>query len=122
MTPTELIRMFVLNEIGDDFEDLAMINSCVAEVMARCGLTLDSAEVSRSLHDLMTMGFARAYRLSPYHPNEELDGVPTQAEMEHLYFYATEKGAAEHNRLDPQWPFDSEIELLRDWIPPEVEG
>jgi hypothetical protein len=76
MNRNELTRMFVLNEIGDDYENLEKIAKEVTALGTRCGLTLDLPEISNALMYLMEAGLARAYRLSPTRPNEEIQVVP----------------------------------------------
>jgi hypothetical protein len=115
MNRNELTRMFVLNEIGDDYENLEKIAKEVTALGTRCGLTLDLPEISNALMYLMEAGLARAYRLSPTRPNEEIQVVPPQEQLPDLYFLATAKGAGEHQRLEQYWPFDDEGSLRQDW-------
>lgn len=66
MTRKELVRRFVLNEVGDDYENLEHIHTLIARDSARCGLAeVSRPEIVEGLAGLIESGLAKAYRLTP---------------------------------------------------------
>ena len=122
MTRSEFLRRLVLNEIGDDYENVdQVILREVAKTGARCGLTIERFEVVDALASLIADGLAKAYILpgperSPF--SGELPGMPPMDEVEEnfkTYFYITKKGMDLH-LSDREWfPLDDEGELRKDW-------
>jgi hypothetical protein len=105
MNRDDLIKMFVLNEIGDDYESFEKISNETAALGQRLRLYVDPSEISNALTDLIKSGLARAYHLSPWHPAKEVE-APISNQYPDLYFLVTRKGADEHKRLESRWPFD----------------
>jgi predicted XRE-type DNA-binding protein len=121
MKRDELTRMFVLDAIADDYENLEKINGEVKSFYGNCGLTIQPSEILGALIDLIELGLARAYWLWQ-HPPREIEGVPPLDEIDNYYFWLTEEGRKVHDAVDDRWPFDKEGALRRDWmLPEEVE-
>ena len=118
MDRNEILRMFILDVLADDYENLEKIRREVTELGARAGLTIEQPEISRGVTDLTDSGLVRAYRLSPTRPAEELQGVPPPEEVEDLYYWLTDKGREIQLSDYPQWPFDEAGNLRGDWRPP----
>lgn len=119
MKRKEIAVMFVLDVIADDYENLEMIDMEVSELGRRCGMNLGHVEIRSALLHLIEAGLAKAYRLSPVRPPEELVGPPSLNEIDGVYFFRTEEGR-EAQLLDFEgWPFDEQGLLRKDWIPPE---
>jgi hypothetical protein len=123
-TRSELVRRLVLNEICDDYENLAVsIEMPVKEWGGRCGLFVEKEEIVQALKELVELGWAKAYRfVRSSGPPEEIDRFPTIEDMEDPYgawFYRTAEGLkAQLAEWDP-WPFDEENELKKGWTPLE---
>jgi len=122
MTRSEFVRWLVLNEIGDDFENVdQVIRREVAKTGAKCGLTIERSEVVDALASLVADGLAKAYILPGPERNPfsgELPGMPPMDEVEEYfrtYFYITKKGMDLHLSNDTWWPLDDDGELRKDW-------
>jgi hypothetical protein len=61
MTRAELIRMFVLWGICDDFEDIERISDSVTEFADLCGLTISHDEIIEALRESIELGHANAF-------------------------------------------------------------
>lgn len=114
MTRQELIRLSVLMNIADDYEDPVHVYECVADDFDQCGLAVAPAETQQALIELTQSGLAKAYRLSVHEPfAEELDGLPPFDGSHDYYFLITEDGlktlAVWH------WPFDDEGKPIPGW-------
>src|SRR5690242_5287474 len=103
MTRAEFIKRLILNSMCDDFENVdQVILRDVAEVAAKCGLSVERAEVVHNLRALVEAGLAKAYDLScatgdPF--SGELGGMPpldVPEEDFRTYFYPTRKGMEVH--------------------------
>lgn len=123
MSPVELIRVFVLNEIMDDYEEFEHITENVAKLGIERGVGVQKEDVVRALISLTENGFAKAYRFPDKGTRtEKIEGVPALEEIQNpdpfsrSYFWATKKGNEEHMRLRSldSWPFDEDGELRRD--------
>jgi len=118
MVRSEFVRRLVLNAICDDFENVdQVILRQVAEYGAKCGLTVDRAEVVEALAGLVRDGLARAYLLSgairdPF--SGELEDMPSLETIEEnfeTYFYVTKAGMDLHRSDATWWPFDGDDNL-----------
>ena len=117
MNPVELIRVFVLCEIMDDYEEVEHITENITKLGAQCGVVIQKQDVVDALVSLTEHGFAKAYRLG--RTTKEIEGVPSLDDIldpdlyTRCYFWATPKGNNEHTRLRSldAWPFDEEGEL-----------
>ena len=124
MTRAEFLRLMVLNEICDDFENVdQIILPNVAQQANKLGLVVERADIVEALRGLVGDGLAKAYDLSncrgPF--SGELDGMPSLELVEEdfrTYFYATEKGKAVQNSDDSWWPFDENGSVRPDWFSP----
>ena len=109
MERSELVRRLILNEIGDDYENVdQIILPQVAKIGERCGLTIMRPEVVQALTELVEGGLAKAYLLSPW-PGEsrELEGMPPGDAVEEdfeTYFLSTREGMELHLSDDSWWP------------------
>ena len=74
MTRNELVRLAVLMNIADDYEEPVHVYQCVVADLGPCGLWVAPEETQQALTELTQSGLAKAYKLSP--PQEEFDGVP----------------------------------------------
>jgi hypothetical protein len=122
----ELVRMFVLDGIADDYENLEQITKHVASLSADCGMTIQSSEILEVLGDLVGAGLAKAYRLSS-DGAKEIDGMPSAHEIgspfltteDDIYFWVTKKGMDLQFSPSKDWPFDENNRLRSDWAQPE---
>src|SRR5579883_2083772 len=106
MRRSELIQVFVLEAISDDYEDLEKVTKEVADLGARCGLSVAREETLSALRHLIETGMASAYRLQPT-PDvpKASQGVPPDDQMDNHYFWITEKGRERHLATGAEWPF-----------------
>ena len=112
-----LIRMFVLDVMADDYENLEMIYGELHKFGERCGLTLRASEILAALIQLIELGLAKAYWLwQP--PVREIEGVPPLDEIDRYYFWLTEEGRKVQLADYENWPFDTEGAVRRDWVCP----
>ena len=112
MDRIELVRLLVLCEICDDYENVdQIILPNVAKRAAKCGLVIERSEIVNALAGLVQDGLAKAYRLSPFEPySTELQGMPPLDVIEEFfetYFWATKKG------IDLQLSHDDIVALRR---------
>ena len=118
----ELVCMFVLDAICDDYEDIGQIKKLVAENAVGCGMSIEWPEIEMVLRELVRNGLAKAYKLYPSsRPPHVFGGMPPAREMvEHgAYFYITPEGMKLHLADYEGWPFDEDNNLRKDWTPPE---
>jgi hypothetical protein len=113
MNRKDLVRAAVLLDISDDYENTEHIvhSQWLSSVAETCRATFDPHEVTDALSELIQTGLAKAYRLSPYAPAEEIAGVPSSDQFDdyYIYFYITEEGKVEIHRMrEMAWPFDDE--------------
>lgn len=115
----ELIRLLVLVDISDDYEEPAHIYQNIAERAGILGITVRPQDVDGALADLTESGLAKAYKLSTRAPATEIQGVPPLGRFQDYYFWITEKGkAVVDSTRDEQYPFDDEGGILPGWSPP----
>jgi hypothetical protein len=122
MTREEFVQRLIVNAMCDDYENVdQVILRDVAGVAAKCGLTVDRAEVVQNLHVLVEAGLVKAYHLSTREPfATELDGMPPLNIPEKdfsTYFYPTSKGLDSHKSDRAWWPLDDDDLLRSDWAP-----
>jgi hypothetical protein len=122
----ELVRMFVLDSICDDYEHLDIsISPDIERLATRCGLMISRSEIIQGLSDLIDFGWAKAYRFSGPNsrPPEEVAGMPSLNEMEDpmgAWFYVTDAGMKVELAPWEGWPFDEDNNLRKGWRPPET--
>jgi len=116
----ETVRAFVLAEISDDFEEPEHVYENVAEISRTCGLSVDRAEVLGLLHELVELGLAKAYLLSPRDPVIEVKAPLLRDRMSELYFWITEDGVRALSTWRRDWRMSDEGVLLPDCLPPSV--
>ncbi len=118
MNRRELVRLFVLDWIRDNWENVdQLILAKVAEMGAECGLTIDRSEVVNALAGLVGDGLATAYRFAG-EESVDIEGMPPLDTVEEdfvTYFRATEKGMELHLSDQPGWPFDESGDLRPGW-------
>ena len=115
---SELIQMFVLNEISDGYECLHQIIKQLNPLSSAAGLTIETSEVIEALRDLIANGLAEADGIDEMPPTDEI-GSPDEAGIDDVYFRMTEKGMQLQLSDCPDWPFDDRDVLRPDWKPPE---
>ena len=120
MNRSELVRLMVLNEICDDYENVdQIIFPHVAKQASKCVLAIERSEIVNALAGLIQDGLAKAYLLSPFEPfSTGLHGMPPLDVIEEdfeTYFWATKKGIDLQLLQMTSWPFDDEGELRSDW-------
>jgi hypothetical protein len=123
MTRAEFVQRLILNSICDDFENVdQVILRDVADIGAKCGLTIERPEVVEGLRELVSAGLTRAYELSPWRDPLALDGMPPLGDVEanfKTYFYVTKEGMDFHEADGTWWPLDDAGVLRPHWKPPE---
>lgn len=115
MTRQELIRLLVLAEISDDYEEPCHILERVARSARICGASASVEDVRSALLGLITSGLARAYWLSPREDASEFNGIPPAQKFSEYYYYITPKGKHALAASRSKWPFDPEGSLLPGW-------
>lgn len=118
MDRSELIRMFVLDAIADDDEELDRISEHVFQLGVRCGVTIRMSDILDGLTGLIKSGLAKAFQFRGTVPTDEIDGVPASYDSEGLYFAITNKGKEVQNAEYEPWPFDDKNALKKGWSPP----
>ena len=123
MEKRELVRLLVLNEICDDFENIdQIILKNVAPQAAKLGITVTRDDIAEELARLIDDGLAKAYDLTMDDPlGHPLPGMPNVERNEtnafRTYFYITKRGMEIHLSDFPTWPFDEDGNPV-DWQPP----
>jgi len=122
MTRSEFVRLLVLNSICDDFENVdQVILRDVAETGAKCGLTIERAEVVDALASLVSDGLAKAYILPGPTSDAfsgELQSMPALTAVEEhfrTYFYITKQGMNLHLANEAWWPLDDDGNIKEGW-------
>jgi hypothetical protein len=118
MTRYELIRMLVLNEISDDYEEPQHIYERLAALGCQPGLAIEPREVSRALIDAVELGWAKAYDLSR-DPAQETPVSQVVDRANDYYYWITPRGREVQSAFNG-WPFDDNGEPLPGWSPPAV--
>ena len=122
MDRSELVRLMVLNEICDDFENVdQMILPGIARAAAKSGLAIERSEIVDALAGLVKDGLAKAYILTP--PcgdpfSREFQGMPPLDVVEEdfeTYFYATKQGLDLQRSGATCFPYDEHGNLRPDW-------
>ncbi len=106
----------------DDFENIDQILlPVVARDCAKLGLSVERAEIVKTVSDLVMDGLVKAYDLSGTNRDPfsgELPGMPAVDIVEEdfkTYFYPTKRGMDFHLSDDTWWPFDDDDNVLPDW-------
>lgn len=118
MKRAELIRMLVLDTIADDYENFEKIADEVKRMADRAGLYTNVGEIQGAVIDLIEMGLAKAYRLSPNSPTEEFYGIPPLNEIDDYFFWTTDEGKRIQESELEGWPFDKNGAVRDGWLPP----
>ncbi len=82
------IRDHVLCAIANDYEDFAIISD---EVSKWQGKSVSHSEIVEALAEVISMGLAQAYVLSPTPPHTTPVGF-SKDDVERLWFYVTPEG------------------------------
>ena len=99
MTKTQLLEIFVLNEVSDDYENLQYIVEHVQKWSAEYGLTPTRFEIVKALISLVEAKLIFAVFLSPKAPNvTEITDIT--GKMDDLYYYQTSAGKTLHQQND----------------------
>lgn len=115
MNSDDLVRMLVLDEIMDDYEELDHITERMAPLGAQCGVVIQKQAVVQALISLTENGFAKAYSLG--RNSKEIEGVTPMDNIQapdlyrRYYFWVTGNGREEHKKQDSLWPFDEDGRL-----------
>ena len=115
MDRRELIRMLVLNEISDDYEEPTHIFEQLANVGRSFGVPIDESDITRALGELVRSGWAKAYRFTGADA-QELLGFPSPDDRD-SYYLITNKGREAHSAFGG-WPFDDDGDPVPGWSPP----
>jgi hypothetical protein len=117
MNHTELVRLGVLLEISDDYEEPKHIHLRLVDRLGVCKVAVTSEDIRRSLIDLIESGFAKAYWLGA-DSDEEVQGLPPLDRFQDFFFRITDEGECVLEVWRKDWPLDEEDELLPGWSPP----
>jgi hypothetical protein len=112
----ELLRMFVLDAIADDYENLEQICADVSAMSTRCALLVQCSDVTKALVSLIASGLASPYKLRP--TAEKVEGIPATDALGSYYYWVTEKGREVQLSDYAGWPFGENGELRKDWAVP----
>jgi hypothetical protein len=118
MNRKDLIRLAVLLEISDDYEQPAHVYVRVTERLRACEVLVNPEDIGVSLRDLVESGLARAYRISGLGPVEDIEGMPAIDHLQDYYFWITDKGRLTLTSWRHEWPLDEEDQLIPGWSPP----
>jgi hypothetical protein len=120
MRRPDLIRTLVLNEVGDDYENLHHIKREVVKVGLSAEIEIQAAEIGAALVDLITIGIVKAYQLYPSPVREvanaialaslPVDLLAAAEKPGDLHYLQTPRGREIHQGAE--WPFDDEGRLL----------
>ncbi len=91
MVRAEVIQIIVLNEVSDDYENLAYIQEHAVPYLQQNGISISVEDVVSALICLIDEDLVSSYNLWTS-PVTEIQGKPPTAQMEELYFYQTSKG------------------------------
>lgn len=123
MTRAELIRMFVLNECSDDYEDIERIANGAVDLGSKCGLTISHQDLIQALRELIEMGYMKAWDLTKWpDPVKAEDRGTPRDEITPLNpaFVRTEEGIAFHQANATSGPFNEEYSLRESWLAPDT--
>jgi len=116
MTRYEMIRLFVLNEIADDYEAAAHIREGVIDIGRRCGIRIETIDINHAIVDLVRRGWAKVYDVWK-DPVKEVTTLLRADGTDQYYYFITQAGR-EIQSSSGWWPFDDEGAVLPDWSPP----
>ena len=113
----------VLGSMCDDVENIdQIILPTVARDCAKLCLSVDRAEIVKTVSDLVSDGLVKAYDLTATDGKDpfsgELTGMPPVDIVEEYfktYFYPTKRGMDLHRSDDTWWPFDDDDNVLPNW-------
>lgn len=88
----ELLRALVMDAIANDYEEPPIIIDEGSIWASERGLSVVPREVFAVLAELVQTGLAKAYRLSPNQPVEELRGLASFEREPDCYFLLTPAG------------------------------
>lgn len=110
-----LLRLLVLAEVSDDYEEVDHIFENVSARARLCQVAVQVDDVCATLADLVGLDLARAYRLSTTSPAVEVSIPLDRKQLKNYYFWITEKGKEWLHSSRDQWPFDEEDSLVPGW-------
>ena len=110
----ELLKMFVLDTLADDFEHFSKIVSETRHLSQACGVVVEHREIGDALNELLRLGWVEAYRLRPDGPAILLQ-VQQVTNDQGVYYLLTESGRDAQVREYADWPFNSDSSLREDW-------
>ena len=99
MTKTQLLEIFVLNEVSDDYENLQYIVEHVQKWSAEYGLTPTRSEIVTALISLIEAEMISAFDLSAKSPIV-IDVTDLTGKMDDLWYYQTPAGKTLHQQND----------------------
>lgn len=111
----EVVNLFVLDIVADDYEDVRLIATQAEELGRRCGMQVSTAEILNALRQLVKAGFVKAYRLSPVKPPEEVPSLPPSMRWDDLHFWITDSGRQIQLPDQASWPFGPDGAVRDDW-------
>jgi hypothetical protein len=85
---------------------------------AESGMRVSRSEVFDGLQELLTLNWARVYRLSSTESPKEVSAMAADAETSDLYFGITDQGLAVQMFEDTEWHFRADGSLRKCWSPP----
>jgi hypothetical protein len=120
MNRLDFIRLFVLNETADDYENFQKIAKEVTTLGNKCGVSIALHEIAQQLIVLIEAGHVKPYRLSTTEPAIELElWSAEQMGDESVFFGITPSGKRELSDIAAKrWPFNDEGVLRPGWIAP----
>lgn len=99
-----LLKIFVLNELADDFENLEMVAGECGILAAKCGIRIVDKDVIETIAALIKDGSLRAMWLSRADDPRPIEGVPANEDFYRVYFAHTDAGVRRHS--ENPWPLD----------------
>lgn len=117
MKRLDLLRLFVLAEVSDDYEELSHISENVLKRAELCGLAVRPDDVRTLLLGLVEAGLAKAYDLSADPPVAVQGPLPADRLLS-CYFWITPEGRDVLVSTRDQWPLDDEDRPRQGWCPP----
>src|SRR5580658_9829593 len=103
MNRVVLIRLGVLLEISDDYEEPTHVHGRLTERLGICNVLVAPEDVQRSLIELVEGGLAKAYWLGA-DSDEEVQGLPPLDHFQDYYFLITDEGLSTLVVWRKDWP------------------
>jgi hypothetical protein len=114
---SELVRLFVLDTIADDYEDSETIGERVVKLGSQCGMDICIPEITGAVFELVNSSLAQAYVLSPAAPPVKAT-VTSVGDIDKYYYWLTREGQEIQSAEIDSWPFNQDGHVRDEWHRP----